>query len=497
MNKQIGRNFISNVIAFVTNFCISFFLTPFIIRTIGVEANGFVTLANNFVEYAQLFTVALNSMAGHFITIKVQQKQITQANKYFTSLTFANIILSVVFTVIFSIIILFLDRFLSISPGSVNDIKVLWAFVVLSFIINLATSSYWVSTFVSDRLDKSALCTARGTVLRAVTLVLLYSFLRPHTFYMGIATLVSGLNVLISHVYFKHKLTPQLRVRREYFDFGCIKELVSSGIWNSVSKLSTILSSGLDLLVSNIFVGGVAMGVLNLSKIPSNIIITLFTSITSIFVPQLTIAYAKKDHDDLKKQLFFSIKLMCLFSSIPIAILVGFGKTFYGLWVPSQDSELLTLLAVIACFSLVFALPMEPVYNIFTVKNKIKVPSLVLICFSVVSLLTVFIGLRFFHSENAKIIYLACVGAIFNTIRVLTFLPVYASRCINSTASAFYSMILRNVLSVAILIAITFLLNAMFDINSWIKLFAACFVIDILVVVYTAFVLRKPSMEES
>ena len=81
MNKQTGINFIAQVIAFATNLCISFFLTPFIIENVGVEANGFVTLANTFVEYAQLFTVAINSMAGRFITIKIHQKNIKDANK--------------------------------------------------------------------------------------------------------------------------------------------------------------------------------------------------------------------------------------------------------------------------------------------------------------------------------------------------------------------------------------------------------------------------------
>ena len=75
MKKQFSMNFIAQFIAFFVNVGVSFFLTPFIVQNIGVDANGFVTLANNFVDYAQLFTVALNSMAGRFITIKIHQKQ--------------------------------------------------------------------------------------------------------------------------------------------------------------------------------------------------------------------------------------------------------------------------------------------------------------------------------------------------------------------------------------------------------------------------------------
>ena len=83
MKKQTGINLIAQVIAFGINLGISFFLTPFIVEKIGVEANGFVSLANNFVEYAQLITISINSMAGRFITIKLHQKNPEDANKYF------------------------------------------------------------------------------------------------------------------------------------------------------------------------------------------------------------------------------------------------------------------------------------------------------------------------------------------------------------------------------------------------------------------------------
>ena len=187
MNKQTGLNFVAQILAFAINFSISFFLTPFIIENIGVEANGFVTLANTFVEYAQLFTVAINSMAGRFITIKIHQKNYEDANKYFTSVVFANLFLSVIFCVAFAVVILLLDRFLNISQSSVGDIKLLWTFIAANFILSLFTSNFSVATFVTDRLDKAALINARGIIIRAAVLVLCYRFFLPYTFYVGVA----------------------------------------------------------------------------------------------------------------------------------------------------------------------------------------------------------------------------------------------------------------------------------------------------------------------
>ena len=44
--KQLAINMIAQVSSFVVSFFISFFVTPYIIQQIGVEAYGFVGLAN-------------------------------------------------------------------------------------------------------------------------------------------------------------------------------------------------------------------------------------------------------------------------------------------------------------------------------------------------------------------------------------------------------------------------------------------------------------------
>ena len=68
-------NVVCSILVLCTNVVISFFLSPYIVKNIGVEANGFVTLANNFVTYANLIVTALNSMAARFITVEYVRKK--------------------------------------------------------------------------------------------------------------------------------------------------------------------------------------------------------------------------------------------------------------------------------------------------------------------------------------------------------------------------------------------------------------------------------------
>ena len=84
-NQQLVVNMSASVIAYGVTFVISFFLSPYIVESIGVEANGFISLANSFVSYASLITIALNSLAGRFITISIVEGDERSANKYFSS----------------------------------------------------------------------------------------------------------------------------------------------------------------------------------------------------------------------------------------------------------------------------------------------------------------------------------------------------------------------------------------------------------------------------
>ena len=128
---------------------------------------------------------------------------------------------------------------------------------------------------------------------------------------------------LIKNIYYAKTLTPELKISKKFFNINAIVELLKSGIWNTISKLSSILSSGLDLLITNIFINATAMGVLSLAKTIPTIILSLFGTIAAIFAPSLTISYAKGDTLEIKNQLNSSIKILGVLSSIPLAILIG------------------------------------------------------------------------------------------------------------------------------------------------------------------------------
>ena len=124
--KQNSINLITNLLAFVINAGINFFLTPYLLEQLGTESYGFIGLANDFVGYASIVTVALNALAGRYITISFHKGDYEEANKYFNSVTFANAMIAGVMAIISVIFIFSMDKILSIPSEILWDVKLLF-----------------------------------------------------------------------------------------------------------------------------------------------------------------------------------------------------------------------------------------------------------------------------------------------------------------------------------------------------------------------------------
>lgn len=467
MKKELAINMMAQVFMFAVNLGISFFLVPYITNIIGVEAYGFVGLANDFVGYAQIITIALNSMAARFITIRIHENKIEEANKYYSSVVMSNILISIVLGIVGGIFIIFMEKFIEIPTIILLDVKLLFVLIFLNFIVSILTSTFSVATFCTNKLYLTSIKTIISQILRVIILFVTFLCFKPSVFYVGLASLISTIYLGYCNYKYSKTLTPELKISTKYFDIKYIKSLISSGIWNTFSRISGILSNGLDLLISNIFIGSTGMGIVSLAKTLPTTILNAFGTITSVFTPELTISYAKKDYDDMKKQLLFAIKLLGLISAIPLAILFAYGDIFYTLWVPTQNAILLHQLSCICVLGLCISLPLEPLWNIFTVTNKVKYSSLFLFMNSFLTILIVFILLKFTTSNIAKMFIIISVSICFSIIRSLTFLPMYGAKCINMKINTFYPTIFKNLLVIILSTFVSFIIKKLMFINSW------------------------------
>lgn len=489
--KRLSINIVAQIISFSVQFAINFFLTPYIVEKLGAEAYGFIGLASSFVMYAQILTVALNSMAGRFIAIEYHKGRIENASRFYTSVFYGNLILSIILSFVTIICCSFLEYFINIPKDLIGDVKVLFLFLMLNFLVSILFSVFDVATFIKNRLDLVAVRSIFSNIIRVIVIVPLFAIFIPKLWYVGLASIICSIYMVYVNYKYKIQLTPELKVRRIYFEYRKILRIISSGIWNTVSRLANLLSQGLDLLFANLFIGATAMGYFSITKHFPVVIVSLVNSICSAFAPSLTKYYAKGEKKEIEKELLLSVKITGALSTFPLCFLFAFGDRFYKLWLPNQDSQTLYILTLIGICYLPINLALEGIQNIWPVFDKVKTYSLYSILFSILTLLTLFSAIYFVPVEW-KIYFLAGVSAFWNLIKFGLFVPLYASKCLGLKKSFFYADIARVLFATILIIFCLLVIKKYSMISSWATLFLMLFLeVVICIGINYIFILKK------
>lgn len=464
-------NVICSVGVLVVNVIVSFFLSPYIVKTIGVEANGFVTLANNFVTYASLIVTALNSMAARFVTIEYVKKNYRKANLYYNSVFWSNLIIVMVLLVPAVLLIVNLQNCINVPPDILWDVKLLFSFVFLGFFLSTGMPNWDCGVYVTNRLDRQYVPTMMTAMLRCVMLFLMLTILTPHVWYVGFASAMVTVIGLVVNWYNTKKLTPELHIVLDGGKPVCSRkalgELVGSGLWNSISSVGNMLLSGLDLIICNLILGATSMGVLSLSKILTTYIQQLSASIRSAFAPELVINYAKGDKERLLHDILRAMKLTSVVMTILIAGIIVLGDSFFALWVPSQDARLLQVLSILSILGYMFTSGTQILYNVFSAVNKVKQNSIAMIVSGVVSVVLTLLIANF---TDYGLYAVAGVSTTVNLVRNMSFTLPATARYLGFKWYRFFPQVGTTVLSSLLLVAIGFLVKPLLPGWSWLGL---------------------------
>ena len=224
---------------------------------------------------------------------------------------------------------------------------------------------------------------------------------------------------------------------------------------------------GLDLLITNLLINPVSMGILSLAKSIPGMITGIIGSTVGIFSPNFTILYSQKKDAELLASVKQSMKIMGVMANLPIIILIVCGDLFFALWQPTQDATQLHILSILTCACLIFSGGINCIYNIFTVVNKLKFNSLVVISSGILSTITVFILLK---TTNLGIFAVAGTSTVISIIRNFAFTAPYGAICLKQKWYALYPEILKAAVYAIIGACIGYAIRQVVFIDGWIGL---------------------------
>lgn len=474
--KKMILNIICSLFSFGLSLVISFFVTPYIVINLGAEASGYNTLALNFISYATIIQVALNSMGSRFISLSYNRGEQKKAQKFYNAMFYGDAFLCVIFTLIAIYIVWNVEHLINISPELVLDVKILFSLLFATFIVSTFTSVLLSATFIKNKIYLEKIKDVIGYIIKIAILSVCFGKFSPKIYYVALGGFIATIMTAWINLYYKRRLLDDVKVSSKLFEFKYVKMIVSSGVWNSISQSGELLFSSFDLLITNIMISPLEMGVLSISKTVPNLISGLSASLQSVFTPALVSKYAKEGSKAVGEEVVRNGRIMMSVVTIPLCFLIVYGGDFYKLWQPTQDAIRLQILSVLACAAMAVTCCAMGVYNVFMVVNKVRQLSIATLVTGIVSLLTTYILLL---TTDLGIYAVAGVSSVMYMLRSLVFGMPKAAEYLGLKKTTFYASIPLNILVVILNCLVGYAIRSQLPHGTWFTLIASGFLVSV------------------
>lgn len=487
--KRISINIVMNVLSFLLSLAITFFLTPYIIRVLGKEAYGFFPMANTIISYTGIFTIAINSMAGRYISITYHRGEKKKAETYFNTVLLMDIIIAIVLFMLCLVVVLYLDKIINIPKYLVHDVKMLFFLLYFSSMLLVALSAYKTCTFVKNRIDIDAYVSILKAIIRAVILIVLFVFFAPNIVYVGVASCIVFILEALLYVRIKKKIMPDITINLKLYSKKSLIKLMKSGVWNLLGKLNSILAFGLDLLFANIFFGAIYSSNLAIAKNIPTYSFALCNIIALSFIPALTKAYAK-DKSSLWDNLKKSFLILCLLGSLIMGGVISLGDVFYRLWLPDTYSVLFQYLSILTLLPTLVSYGIMTIRSVFIIQNNVKLNSVINLITALLSCVIVIVLIK---TTTLGLYAIAGVSSIFFVIKDLVFTLPYISKCLEKKWYSIYPYMFKSWLCVLIVVIISVIVRNIFTINTWLQFGISAIVIVTISLIINLFIITNKS----
>ncbi|MGD8386279.1 MAG: oligosaccharide flippase family protein [Desulfobacteraceae bacterium] len=330
--RVIARNLAANWIGYGANLVVMFFLSPFVIHTLGLAGYGLWSALNVLVGYMGVLDLGIRASTGRHIILYIGREDHKAVDETIrTSLGFFTA-LSIVFIIIGTIIGWAFPSLFPKVPKTYHDLLII--------LVPVMTMNLWVSMIrvvlssvlsAHDRFDL-----ARGIDLTILAVRTIGTILALSLGYgiPGLVVAVLGSNsvgLLASYLTSK-RVYPLMRVWPFEMLWLRLRELFGYGIPAAISSAALKIIAQTDVIVVSACIGFGEAGVYTAGAALLNYASTFLGQIRTTFFPPIQRAVARAEMGSARWLYFRQVRLG-LFCGLPVFIgFILFGRDFLHLW---------------------------------------------------------------------------------------------------------------------------------------------------------------------
>lgn len=445
---------------------LTLWMTPFLMKYLGVAVFGMIPLVNTLASYMNVFTDALNVSVSRFLAIDLGEGNTNAANKTFNTALFS--ILGVIGLLIPAAVVtsLAFSALFQVPIGWEVDASWLFAIIAASFFISVISGIFSISSFVHSQFLLSNIVNMVSLLARIGVVFVLFTAFRAHLWYAGGGVIIGALVSLLGYTILWRRLTPQLRIKVSVFDRSRLRSLTGMGGWTLVNSVGSMLLNRVDLLVVNAYFGPVLTGGYGAMVQLAVLIEILVATVSTVFRPVFFLKFAQRDFVGLRAVAMRSVKMFGLVLALPVGLMCGFSQPLISIWL-GPSFTYLSLLLIILVSHQSLNLSTRPLAYVNTAYNKVQWPGIITLICGMASVAADILVARFGLWG-----YLGIAGstALIWTVRNAIYVPIYTSRHMGQPWYTFFPSLIWSIIGTALVGSTAYLLTKVYMPNNWLVL---------------------------
>lgn len=354
-----ARNILLNIVGQIIPIIVGIVAIPFIIRGLGIEGFGILSLAWMILGYFAMFDLGLGRATTKFISEELKNGITGNLQSIFWTSCWMNLFLGFIGGLIIAGASSFLaESVFKISPGLIQETKTVFFILAASCPIILISMAFRGTLEAAQQFKYVniviAIFSSLSFLIPIFGIILGFDIQR-----IILLLMVARICGAMVSLFLCFRVFPILRMNIS-FDFNRVRQLIKFGGWVSISNFMSPVLFYLDrfLIGSLISVAAVAFYtapyemVMRLSILPVSFAMTLFPSFSAVAVD------VRESQTGLYSR---SIKMLLVFIGPLVALVVLFAADILRLWLGVQFAENSTLiLQILALGMLINSLAQIP-----------------------------------------------------------------------------------------------------------------------------------------
>lgn len=401
---SIKKNSIWNLVGAAIPIIIGLLCLPFLIKKIGIELFGILSLIWTLIGYFGLFDFGL----GRALTQQVASHKSSGSNKNLTGVLITGLLITILMGLLGGVLLAIISRMLAYKWLNVSQEfqeSVFYSFLIASIGIPLSTLTSGLKGILEGYEDfkKSNILRIVFGALNFLVPVLCVIFFKPRLEVIIVGLIITRLFILLLHFYFVIK---KIDIRITTFEFNFFQSipLLKYGAWMTVTNIIGPLMVVADRFIISSIIGA---NIVAYYTIPFDTILKVLivpSSLTAALFPRIA-TLSKSNYED---KLFIyqrSIKILIKIMAPICLLIILFSKLSLKIWLGDLFADnswiILSVLSIGIYFNSLSQLP----FTALQAEGSVKITANLHVIEFLIYLPLLFISLNYLGLVGAAIIW--------------------------------------------------------------------------------------------